>query len=436
MFKRLIPVFLVFIIVSVCFMGSVQAQQEETDTLVVLLGDMTFDLVIGDMIASKGTQFPFEGQKFYIDDADLTLANLENPISERGTPEEDKFCVLCSKKDTVNCLVYAGIDAVSLSNNHLLDYGHDALNDTLVYLDRANIKYTGIWYTDPIENCTFTRPAIMERNGLKFGFLAYMENISYQPHWKATPTRIGPMPMKRWLMQRDIEYAKDLVDVLVVSLHWRKKEQYSEGPNGEDEQLCRDVIDWGADVIMGTGPHTVHKIEDYNDGLILYSIGNAAMACRGNNAEKSFKSYIVRLLFRGDAVHSVTLVPTQLYNYRYIPYGMPLSRTAGTGMNITRAEIMGMYSSDIFNVSNPEDFEKNQWFIFRSGDPWYYKALSLLVLLVSLAVIGFIFYSIFKKKGKSLLNLEEEVYGPSDNGQQPDPDPGGQQQGAKDKGKP
>jgi len=59
---------------------------------------------------------------------------------------------------------------------------------------------------------------------------------------------------------------------LIISIHWRKWPQYTDGPYPEDKELCHHVIDWGADLIVGTGPHTVHEIEGYNGGLILYSI--------------------------------------------------------------------------------------------------------------------------------------------------------------------
>ena len=394
--------------------------------MLVFMGDVVFDRIIGDMIQSQGTQYPFEPMMPYIDDADLTFANLETPISQQGTPEEGKYCTFRSDKDTVECLEYAGIDSVSLANNHCLDYGYDALNDTLMYLDRANISYAGIFHDDPIENCTVPRPVVLEANGLRVGFLAYTEGVR---EWIATNVSAGPMPLDTTLMKRDVEYTKDDVDVLIVSIHWRKWPQYTSGPEPSDRNICRDLIDWGADLIMGHGPHTVHEVEGYKDGVILYSLGNAAMNC-GN--ESSNYSYIARVAMFGDRIDSLTLIPTVKETYRYIPEGTPVTRSRSTGMNVSYQEVWSMYSNDIFNVTTEEDREKNEWFLFREDTPWYYKGLSVLVLLVSIAVIVYILYSVFKKKGRSLLDLEEEFYGPHHQEWQPGPDPGGGEQPAKD----
>ncbi len=438
MFRRLLPVLLVSVFVAVCFFSGAQGEEpaEDDRTVLVFMGDMVFDRMIGYKITTYGTQFPFEPVKPFIQDADLVFGNLESPISDRGTAEPGKYCTFRSYKHTVNCMVYADLDAVSLANNHCLDFGPDALNDTLMYLDRSNISYCGVYFDDDAEDARIPRPVILEANGLKFGFLAYTENITYQPHWLANSTRMGPMPLDRLLMRKDIEYTKEKVDVLIVSIHWRKLIQYTNGPCDADRELCRDVIDWGGDIIMGTGPHTVHEVEGYKDGLILYSIGNSAMSNSGSGESlKSKKSFIPRLTLKGKNITSLTLMPTQEEDYRYVPKGTPVTRSPSTGLNITYSQLMGMYTNDVFNTTGEEEeFEKNQWFIWRSGAAWYYKALSTLVFLVSIAVLIFIFYSIFKKKGKSLLNLEEEFNGPSYPQQQPGTHPGGEQRVPQDPG--
>jgi poly-gamma-glutamate synthesis protein (capsule biosynthesis protein) len=429
LFRRSIPFVFAAIILSVCLSSTAYAQDEgeEEETILVFLGDVVFDRIIGDKIQAEGIQFPFEPMKPYLSDADLTFANLETPISERGKAEPDKYCTFRSDKNTVNCLIYAGIDTVSLANNHCLDYGHDALNDTLMYLDKTNISYAGLFYDDPIENSTINRPVILEANGLKFGFLAYAEDMR---EWIATNSTVGPMPLDTTLMKRDVEHCKEEVDFLIVSIHWRKWPQYTTGPEPNDKVICHNLIDWGADLIMGHGPHTVHEVEGYGDGLILYSLGNAAMDC---GDELSDNSYVARVYLKGDTIFSLTLIPTVKQTYRYVPEGTPLTRNGATGLNVTYQEVMAMYTNDIFNVSEGEGAEKNEWFLYREEAPWYYKVLSVFVLLVSIAAIVYILYSIFKKRDKSLLNLEEEFYGPRDQEMQPGPDPGGGEQPAKDK---
>lgn len=403
---------LIFLIASSFLFGIVlptaQAEQER-ETIALFMGDVVLDGVMGDLIQARGFDYPFAGMKPMLDTSDITFANLETPISDQGEPEEDKYCTFRSSPGTLNSLTYAGIDAVSLANNHCLDYGYDAMNDTMYYLDRVNIAHAGIWYADMIENASIPRPAIVRRNGLDFGFLSYTEDV--RGHWNADSQSAGPMPTSPSLMERDIKYSRDIVDVLVVSIHWRKWEdnvpghQYTTAPMDEDRELCRNAIDWGADIIMGHGPHVVHEIEGYNDGLILYSLGNAVM---NNNYEVTYNSYLARVSLMGSDISEVTLIPTQKEAYRYVPKGTPLTEEVSDGMNITRDDILGMYSNNIYTNDHEDDFEKNAWYIFRMSDPIYYKALSLLVFLVSVAVIIFILYRVLLNKGRSIMDMIED----------------------------
>jgi poly-gamma-glutamate synthesis protein (capsule biosynthesis protein) len=345
-------------------------------TVLVFMGDLAFNSMIDDRIVSQGREYPFEKMMKHIHDADLAFANLETPISERGHEEEGKYCTFRTGDEVVDSMVYADIDAVSLANNHCLDYGPDALNDTVSHLNGAGIEHAGLWYGNEVKNSKIPRPVIIDSDGLRFGFLAYTEDV--RDHWMATDTRAGPMPLDRGLMEDDIEYASDRVDVLIVSIHWRKWPQYTEGPEPSDRELCRDVVDWGADIVMGHGPHTVHEVEGYGDGLILYSLGNAAMVT-GNDT--SDHSYIARVELAGSKLRSLELVPTYQETYRYVPMGAPITRSVEEGLNVTYEEVWGMYRNDIYDVVDDE--RDREWLIMVEELPWYAKSL-LVVLLVTL----------------------------------------------------
>lgn len=425
--KRILILMCIAAMLSVTIAPMASSEDKDDITTVVLLGDMVFDMTTGDMIQSQGTSYPFEKMSPYLNDSDLTLGNLETPISDRGKAEPGKYCTFCSKPATLDCLKYAGVDVVSFANNHCLDYGPDALNDTLYYLDNANIPHPGIWYGDKIQNASLPRPDILTVGGIKFGFLAYTENVSTA--WKGAPGHAGPLPTNEMVMFSDIKYSDPLVDVLVVSIHWRKWPQYTTAPFGSDKELCHSLIDWGADVIVGHGPHVVHEIEGYNGGVIFYSIGNSAMVNEDPVNDPHMlaqKSFIVRLRLDGGSLKDFTLVPIILQAHRFIPWGTPQTWAVSDMLAVGWSDYDRMFENDVLNVTTNAS-HRNEWYIFRSSDPWYYKALSIFVFVSCLAVLGFIFYSVFWKKGKPLLLDWRDTDATGNNQVGPDAHPGGQQ---------
>jgi poly-gamma-glutamate synthesis protein (capsule biosynthesis protein) len=385
--------FLILILLSQVINTHATGQEDanEVDLEIVILGDMVFDGSLGDRIRSQGIEYPFELIRPHIKGADITLANLESPISERGKAEQGKYCTFRSRIETVECLVDIGIDAVSLSNNHCLDYGHDALNDTMEVLEENGIHHAGIWYDETIEDARIPRPVIMHRNGLKVGFLAYTEDV--RDHWRANANKSGPMPIDPELMEYDIKFAKKLVDILIVSIHWRKWPQYTTGPEETDRILCKNTIDWGADIIMGHGPHTVHEIEEYGDGVIFYSIGNSAMI---NGHENASFSYIPKMILRDGELFSFELIPIVLGTVRYVPEGTPITRTEVSGFNVSNEEIWMMYDNDIYDLMDEEKGIR-EWRILLEDSPWYLKILLILLLSLILILILIILFTMIRR---------------------------------------
>jgi poly-gamma-glutamate capsule biosynthesis protein CapA/YwtB (metallophosphatase superfamily) len=378
---RILVYLAAFILLSITGQPYLALESEKCDLTLVFLGDIEMDRETGKRLRSQGAGYPFEHIKPEIEDADLTIGNLESPISDEGCPEQGKSCTFRAREETVESLVYAGIDAVTLANNHCLDYGTEALCDTMENLDNAGIRQTGLWYGEDIVNTTIKRPLIIDIQGLKIGLLAYTEDVSSQ--WKANKIRIGPLPLDEKLMEDDVRKCRDEVDLLIVSIHWRKWPQYTTAPEPGDRKICREILDWGADIIMGHGPHTVHEIEEYRDKLILYSIGNSAME---NHNATSYYSYIVKVDLEGSEISGLTLVPIKRGTYRYVPMGTPLKRS--NDMNVSYNEIMEMYRNDIYDMIEGEKGWK-EWLIVMETLPSYVKSLLVIlpVLVVALIII-------------------------------------------------
>lgn len=391
--SKVMPALVLILVVS--FQFEVSAENGDDGIVLVFLGDIVFDGAIGQRIDTYGVRYPFEKMGSEIDDADLTFANLETPVSTRGAPEEDKYCTFRSDPETIGCLEYVGIDAVSLANNHCLDYGYDALNDTMLNLDDAGIEHAGIWFGDIPKSAHPRRPVVLEAGGLSFGFLAYTEKVS--GHWMAAEELPGPMPLDEEVMELDIRYAKGMVDVLIVSIHWRKWPQYTEGPEEGDMEQCRKLVDLGADVIMGHGPHTVHQIEDYKDGLIIYSLGNAAMDTADDSSDYSYAVKVV--LDKDGGIQSLELIPTFKETYRYVPMGTPLRRDVDTGFNVSYDEVWEMYEEDTYDIVDDED--RVELMIALKEAPWYLKTflvVSSIIIIGGSLIIGY--EMVKRKRGK------------------------------------
>jgi poly-gamma-glutamate capsule biosynthesis protein CapA/YwtB (metallophosphatase superfamily) len=202
-------------------------------------------------------------------DADVTMGNLEGVLlDEGGTPKtcrDPKVCyVFKSPTRYVQNLVAAGFDVMSLANNHAGDFGETGRKSSMKALEDA-----GIYHAGQLQQKFVT----FERNGTRFGFVAFAPNSNCVPFLD--------IPGAKAL----VAHVDSLVDIVIVSFHGG-----AEGPqhqhvtrnteifHGEDRgnvwKFAHAVIDAGADVVFGHGPHVTRAVEVYNNRFIAYSLGN------------------------------------------------------------------------------------------------------------------------------------------------------------------
>lgn len=229
-------------------------------------------------------------------EADIRYCQLEQIFSERGEP-----CVYGPKHyrtplKYLDALTDIGINATSPNGNHGLEWGHDAFLDTIDNLEKKGIKTFGVGKN--IEEAR--KPAIFDIKGNKIAFLAY--NSIIQPREEAgenwpgvAPMRVHtyyeaaepfqpgnpalvhtfPYPEDVAAMQKDIEKAKRLADVVVVALHFGLHFRRAVLADYQPV-VAHAAIDAGADVIIGAHPHVLKAIEVYKGKVIFYSLGNFA----------------------------------------------------------------------------------------------------------------------------------------------------------------
>jgi poly-gamma-glutamate synthesis protein (capsule biosynthesis protein) len=202
----------------------------------------------------------------YLSGADLTLANLENPVVRDAVyhPEATTFT---GDLRLMPVLEQAGIDGVTLGNNHILDAGAAGLLETLGHLQDAGIAYAGAG-----GNLEAARePMIFELGETRVGVLSYQGVPSYDWAW-ATETAPGTAPLVEDVIEEDIRQLRPRVDLLVVMPHWG--EEYLATPEPGQVDLAHAAIDAGADLIVGGHAHWPKGMEIYEGKPIFYGVGN------------------------------------------------------------------------------------------------------------------------------------------------------------------
>jgi hypothetical protein len=252
------------------------AQEVNGERLISVTG--TGDIMLGSNYPSEAKLPVHDGRellrevKDILTDADVTFGNLEGCFLNRGGQVKSckGGCYFFRMPDRyAGYLVEAGYDVMSIANNHAGDFGAPGRENT-----RKVLKEAGIYYAGQKETCETAR---FEKDGVKYGFVAFAPNT-------------GTVSIK------DIPYAQKLVseldrdcDIVIVSFHGgaegkahnrvpRKVETFYGESRGDVYAFAHAVIDAGADVVFGHGPHVVRAAELYKDRFIIYSLGNFCTA--------------------------------------------------------------------------------------------------------------------------------------------------------------
>ncbi len=208
----------------------------------------------------------FENMKPYFLADDITFANLEGPISAGGRNVGSKYSFRFEPQ-IAPILKDAGIDILSVANNHAGDWTVTAHADTLRYLMEAGVLFTGADFNYEAAIV----PKVIEKNGMKFGFLGFTD---VGPDWmRATASSAGVLLASDPNFDSIIMNASQQVDFLIVSFHFGV--EYKVGSHTErQELLAHRAIDAGANAVIGHHPHVAEDTEMYHDGFIAYSLGN------------------------------------------------------------------------------------------------------------------------------------------------------------------
>lgn len=273
---------------------------------------VTGDIIFGRTVHTRMVQYndfahPMRLVAPRLRDADLTIADLECSMSDNTEKPADPLTFMfTTNAAAVQGLVLAGIDGVSLANNHSMNFGKLGLQDTLAVLAQNKIKAFGGGMT----LAEARKPGLFEVKGVKFAFLGY-DGITAEDYG-AGPNWAGTCPLKMNLVLEDLARAKqDNPDLIIPFFHW--SEEYVSVPSALMRQIAHQSIDNGAAMVLGSHPHWVQGVEWYKGKPILYSLGNFVFDQEWSIETK--QGMFTEIVVRNKKIARVRLVPVLIEDY-------------------------------------------------------------------------------------------------------------------------
>ena len=229
------------------------------------VGDIMLDRGVEDVILSIGVgdfKFIFNRAEKELSDINLLSGNLEGPVSDKGRDLGSLFSFRMNP-DATEGLLYAGFDVLSIANNHVGDWGVDAIVDSVNRLKSSGIETVGAG----LSQGDAYRPVIVKVEGIKVAFLSFTESAGIYRGLNvalATEERV----------RENVSSIKNanLADFIVVYFHFG--DEYEKAPNERQKKLAHTAVDSGAHLVVGSHPHVTQSIEKYKESYIFYSLGN------------------------------------------------------------------------------------------------------------------------------------------------------------------
>lgn len=245
------------------------ARQWKGEIVVSIAGDVLLDRGVGLAMEEHGDSYPHLGvSELFLED-DITIANLECPLTESdaGAVKHKKF-VFKASPSQADTLKAAGFDVFTLANNHTMDYLSAGLLDTMDALEGAGLEHAGAG-----ENAQSIKPLFIERNGRTIGLLSYSSlPIEGYVHDDSKATIAYARAGSLDAMEEEIAQAAAACDFLFVYFHWGTEYRYD--VSDMQKEVAHAAADAGASAVIGTHPHVLQGREMYNGVPIYYSIGN------------------------------------------------------------------------------------------------------------------------------------------------------------------
>ncbi|HEX3003517.1 MAG TPA: CapA family protein [Angustibacter sp.] len=241
----------------------------------------------------------------YLATADLAMVNLETAITTRGS-EQPKTFHFRATATALDALAGAGVDVVTMANNHAVDYGPAGLADTLSARAASPLPVVGLGR----DRADALRPAVLTTHGVRVAFLGATQVPDWTlATWSATTSRPGVAsaadPAR---LAAAVRQARTQADVVVVYLHWGT--DYTGCPNPLQRRTAAALAEAGADVVVGTHAHRVQGAGWLGESYVAYGLGNFVWWRR--NSELDSRSGVLTLTLTGRRVVAERWTPLRV----------------------------------------------------------------------------------------------------------------------------
>ena len=305
----IILVFLVIIAVWATIFNpssSVVDIEPKENVSIAVTGDVMFARNMPQVLSMDYS--PFTGVSDVTSNVDLLLINFENAATTSSNVMKGDIPFKCDPS-YVPLARANNITVAALANNHAFDYGVEGMQDTLSYLEDAGITPIGAGNSEDEAHAAVTKDV----NGRKITILNYMDSENFAEYsQEVMPIAKGSNPGYSAYdsadAKRQIEQNNDS-DLIIAYMHYGN--EYAHSPNENQINFSHELIDYGADVVIGCHPHVTQGIEMYKGKPIFYSLGNFIFDQRN---ELTYEAYFVQIDLVGDT-GECTVYPVYISNF-------------------------------------------------------------------------------------------------------------------------
>lgn len=287
-----------------------------------LAGDVHFAGRTAGLLTHPDTAFgPVAKQ---LSAADLSIVNLETAVTTRGTPQPKQFHFRAPPA-AYDAVKAAGVDVVTVANNHAMDYGRTGLADTLRYAQAAGMPVIGAG----ADAAQAYRPWITTVHGVRIAFLAFSQVTELADEWRATPDRSGiaeTFDTRRAVAA--VRAAKKQADVVLVYPHWGQEGNHC--PIADQRAFAAAMAGAGADAVVGTHAHLLLGAGWRGSTYVDYGLGNFLW---WRDDAYSNDTGVLRLTLTGDRITGTRFLPGEISRRT----GQPVPATGATARRIDRS---------------------------------------------------------------------------------------------------
>ena len=297
-----IPIFIcLFILSSIALLASDLTQKQESDEItIVAVGDITIGSNFTPLIEKQGAAIFFEKVESIIQSADIATASLNTSISDRGEPNPNRDPRFRAAPGLARAIANAGFDTVSLATPYVMDFGIEALEDTISNLEWYNVKPIGAGTTPALANA----PKWIKVESKKIAHLAYLRGNEFNI------ASVDPIASAAYSeMMKAVQQVENSAELIIVWLHWGKQnsEEKSRQASIDRQRIfAHALIDNGADLILCQQLHSLGGIEIYNGKPIVYSLADFIY---DKYELQHARTIIPKVTFVEGALKSIELIP-------------------------------------------------------------------------------------------------------------------------------